>query len=52
MKSFLNKHLVAGFAVGALLSAPLSGMAATPSGKPELLFDKTGQWHSGAMEES
>ncbi|MBT8355600.1 MAG: hypothetical protein KJO60_13815 [Desulfofustis sp.] len=45
MKFYLNKRLVvAGLAVGALLSTPLTAMAASPSGKPELLFDKTGQW--------
>ena len=45
MKSYLNKRiLVAGFAVGMLLTTPMSGVAASPNGKPELLFDKTGQW--------
>jgi hypothetical protein len=45
MKSYLNKQIaVAGFVVGALLSSPLAVMAASPSGAPELLFDRTGQW--------
>ena len=45
MKSYLNKRiLVAGVAVGMLLTTPMSGSAASPNGKPELLFDKTGQW--------
>ncbi|MBT8346141.1 MAG: hypothetical protein KJO28_07535 [Desulfofustis sp.] len=45
MKFYLNKRLVvAGLAVGALLSTPLTAMAASPIGSPELLFDKTGQW--------
>ena len=45
MKSYLNKRIiVAGVAVGMLLTTPMSGSAASPNGKPELLFDKTGQW--------
>jgi hypothetical protein len=44
MKSYLNRSLIAGLTAGALLTIPLSGTAASPSGKPELLFDKTGQW--------
>jgi hypothetical protein len=45
MKSYLDKRIVVALcAVGALLLTPLSGLAATPGGKPELLFDKTGQW--------
>jgi hypothetical protein len=44
MKSPFNKSLIVGLTAGALLSTPLSGMAASPSGQPELLFDKTGQW--------
>ncbi|MEJ2137104.1 MAG: hypothetical protein P8X86_17900 [Desulfofustis sp.] len=45
MKSLLNRRLiVAGLAAGALLSRSLPAMAASKSGTPELLFDKTGQW--------
>ena len=45
MKSHLTKRiLVAGVAVGMLLTTPMTGVSASSNGKPELLFDKTGQW--------
>ena len=45
MKLHRNRRLIAAaLAAGAMLSTALPTMAASPSGKPELLFDKTGQW--------
>jgi hypothetical protein len=44
MKSYFKQSLVAGLTAGALLTTPLSGIAAAPNGQPELLFDKRVQW--------